>query len=51
MVFEIVSSSPNKSNLIKTARDVNNKKTEWVFEKIKDFAQKFISQKNKKPLM
>jgi len=35
----IVSSSPDKSNLIKTARDVNNKKTEWVFEKIKDFSQ------------
>ena len=47
----IVSSSPDKSNLIKTARDVNNKKTEWVFEKIKDFAQKFFHQKNKKPLI
>ena len=47
----IVSSSPDKSNLIKTARDVNNKKTEWVSEKIKDFVQKFICQKNKKPLI
>ena len=47
----IVSSSPDKSNLIKAARDVNNRKTEWVTEKIKDLAQNFIYQKSKKPLI
>ena len=47
----IISSSPEKSNLIKTARDVNNKKTEWVVEKIKESAKKFNFQNNKKPLI
>jgi len=47
----IVSSVPDKSTLIRTARDVNNQKTEWVIERIKEFAQKFFYQNKRKPLI
>ena len=47
----IVSSSPDKSTLIKTARYVNNRKTEWVIEKIKESAEKFTYQNKRAPLI
>ncbi len=37
----IVAKDPKNSNLIRTAREVNNYKNEWVIEKIKSVALKF----------
>jgi len=45
----IVADAKDKAKLIKTAREVNNYKTEWVIEKIKNEALKFEIENNKKP--
>lgn len=45
----IVSGFPKEARIIKTAREINNFKTEWVIEKIKSTALKFELQNNKKP--
>ena len=47
----IVSEVPEQSILIRTAREVNNKKTEWVVSKIKDSIEEFFKEKQKKPLI
>ncbi len=45
----IVSDNKDEAKLIKTARVVNNYKTEWVIEKIKNEALKFEMENKKKP--
>ncbi len=45
----IVSDAPNEAKLIKTAREVNSYKTEWVIEKIKNEALKFEIENKRKP--
>ncbi|MFL1705671.1 UDP-N-acetyl-D-mannosamine dehydrogenase [Campylobacter sp. MOP7] len=45
----IVHSSQETARLIKTSREVNNNKTEWVIEKIKNKAILFESENNRKP--
>jgi len=45
----IVADAKDEAKLIKTAREVNNYKTEWVIEKIKNEALKFEIENNKKP--
>jgi len=45
----IVSDAKNEAKLIRTAREVNNYKTEWVIEKIKNEALKFELEKKQKP--
>jgi len=45
----IVSDAPKEARLIKTAREVNNYKTEWVIEKIKNEILKFEKEYNKSP--
>lgn len=47
----IVSKTPNLSTLIRTAREVNIKKTKWVIEKIKSSAAIFESKNERKPLI
>lgn len=47
----IVSDLPNQSILIRTAREVNNKKTEWVIEKIKNVADNFKNENKLKPII
>lgn len=47
----IVSKTPNESHLIRTAREVNNYKTEWVIEKIKNEALIFEHNNRKKPII
>ena len=43
----IVSQFPNDAKLIKSARLVNNYKTDWVIQKIKEKCESIISTKNK----
>lgn len=45
----IVSQNPKKAKIIKTAREVNNYKTEWCIEKVKSEALKFELKNSKKP--
>ncbi len=45
----IVSDAPEEAKLIKTAREVNNYKTEWVIEKIKNEILKYELENRKKP--
>jgi UDP-N-acetyl-D-mannosaminuronic acid dehydrogenase len=45
----IVSEFPKEARIIRTAREINNFKTEWVIEKIKNAALKFELENGKKP--
>jgi len=45
----IVADAKDEAKLIKTAREVNNYKTEWVIEKIKNEALKFEMENKRKP--
>jgi len=45
----IVHAGGDDAKIIKTAREVNTYKTEWVIEKIKNESLKFENQNNKKP--
>ena len=45
----IINKDPENARIIKTAREINLFKTEWVIEKIKNEAQKFESKNHKKP--
>lgn len=45
----IVSDFPDDSKLIKLAREINDYKTEWVIEKIKNLALKFELKNKRKP--
>lgn len=45
----IVSEFPEESKIIKQAREINNYKTEWVIEKIKNTALEFELKEGKKP--
>jgi len=45
----IVSDNKDEAKLIRTAREVNNYKTEWVIEKIKNEALKFEVKNKSKP--
>ncbi|GAB6074876.1 UDP-N-acetyl-D-mannosamine dehydrogenase [Nautilia lithotrophica] len=45
----IVSDAKDKAKLIKTAREVNNYKTEWVIEKIKNEILKYELENSNKP--
>lgn len=47
----IVSKTPKESPLIRTAREVNNYKTEWVIEKIKNAALTFERDHGRKPVV
>jgi UDP-N-acetyl-D-mannosaminuronic acid dehydrogenase len=47
----IVSQSPKYSNLIRTAREVNNYKTHWVVEKIKNAYLKFKLENGRQPVL
>ena len=47
----IVSKTPDESPLIRTAREVNNYKTEWVIEKIKNAALTFERDHGRKPVI
>ena len=47
----IVSKTPDESPLIRTAREVNNYKTEWVVEKIKNAALIFERDHGRKPII
>lgn len=44
----IVSKSPERANLIRTARQVNDCKPDWVIEKVKDEISKFLSLNGQK---
>ncbi|MFK5878251.1 MAG: UDP-N-acetyl-D-mannosamine dehydrogenase [Flavobacteriaceae bacterium] len=45
----IVSEFPNEAKIIRSAREINNFKTEWVIEKIKNSALQFELDKGNKP--
>jgi len=45
----IVADAKDKAKLIRTAREVNTYKTEWVIEKIKNAALEYENKSNKKP--
>ncbi len=47
----IVSEFPKESKLIKTAREINTYKTQWVIEKIKNEALSFKLENNKEPVI
>ena len=47
----IVSKFPKESQLIRTAREVNKKKTLWVIEKINSVSSKFEDENNRKPII
>lgn len=47
----IVAKDPKNSKLIKTARNLNNYKTDWVIEKIKSTAYKFEIDNKRKPII
>ena len=47
----IVSRSPEKARLIRTAREVNNYKTHWVVEKIKNACLKFRLEQGREPVL
>ncbi|MDA3930170.1 MAG: UDP-N-acetyl-D-mannosamine dehydrogenase [Prolixibacteraceae bacterium] len=45
----IVSKFPNEAKIIRSAREINNYKSEWVLEKIKNSILEFVSEKGMKP--
>ena len=45
----IVSKNPRKSMLLKLAREINNGKTKWIIDKIKDEISSFSKDDSKKP--
>ncbi len=45
----IIHKDPQNAKLIRTARELNNYKTDWVIEKIKYQVKKFENENNKKP--
>ncbi len=45
----IVNSFPKESKIIRTAREINNYKSEWVFEKIRASILEYNLEHNKKP--
>lgn len=47
----IVSKTPNQAKLIRTAREVNIKKSNWVINKIKSFSSEYEVQNKRKPLI
>lgn len=47
----IVSRSPEKARIIRTAREVNNYKSHWVVEKIKNACLKFRIDQGRKPVL
>ena len=47
----IVSEFPEHSQIIRKAREINNYKTQWVIEKIKNAALRFEADTNKKPVI
>jgi UDP-N-acetyl-D-mannosaminuronic acid dehydrogenase len=47
----IVSQFQEKAKIIRTAREINNYKTEWVIEKIKYMALEFELKKGRKPVI
>ncbi|MFI0398237.1 MAG: UDP-N-acetyl-D-mannosamine dehydrogenase [Thiolinea sp.] len=47
----IVNKTPKESPLIRTAREVNNYKTEWVIEKIKNLAMQFQLDNGRRPII
>lgn len=47
----IVSEFKEKAKIIKTAREINNYKTEWVIEKIKNKALEFELENKRKPVI
>lgn len=47
----IVSDFPKQARLIKTSREVNNYKSEWVIEKIKNSALQYELNNGKKPII
>tara|TARA_B100001057_G_C22846267_1_gene949173 strand:+ start:1601 stop:2833 length:1233 start_codon:yes stop_codon:yes gene_type:complete len=47
----LISDSPNKTNLIRTAREVNIKKTEWVKEKVEEKIDDYKSKNGYEPLL
>lgn len=47
----IVSKTPDESPLIRTAREVNNYKTEWVIDKVKSAALSFEQKKGTPPVI
>lgn len=47
----IVHAGQETAKLIRTAREVNNYKTEWVIEKIKNAALKFENENGRKPVI
>jgi len=47
----IISKFGKEARLIRTAREINNFKTEWVIEKIKNAALEFELQHHKKPVI
>ena len=47
----IVSEFSEKAKMIRTAREINNFKTEWVIEKIKNHALEFEVKKGRKPVI
>lgn len=47
----IVSEFKEKAKMIRTAREINNYKTEWVIEKIKNKALEFELQEGRKPVI
>lgn len=47
----IVDSFPEEAKIIRTAREINNFKTEWVIEKIKNAALEFELKNKRKPVI
>lgn len=47
----IVSQSPEKARMIRTAREVNNYKTHWVIEKIKNACLQFRLENGREPVL
>ena len=47
----IVDSFPEEARIIRTAREINNFKTEWVIEKIKNAALEFELKNKRKPII
>jgi len=47
----IVSEFPEESKIIRSAREVNNYKTQWVIEKIKNKALAFEIENKRKPVL
>ncbi len=47
----IVSAFPEESKIIRSAREINNFKTEWVIEKVKNAALRFELENHRKPII